>query len=89
MKGDMRRVFAVGELVAVRSPAGDAAARWWSAARGLVATRLADSRRISAMTELNALARLDPNDRDLLAMRYLAGFDGTELAIATGRSLPV
>jgi hypothetical protein len=36
------------------------------------------------MTELNALARLDPNDRDLLAMRYLAGFDGTELAIATG-----
>ena len=34
----------------------------------------------------NALARLDPHDRGLLAMRYLAGFDATELAYATGRS---
>ena len=34
----------------------------------------------------NALARLDPDDRALLAMRYLAGFDATELAYATGRS---
>jgi RNA polymerase sigma factor (sigma-70 family) len=34
----------------------------------------------------NALAALDPNDRALLAMRYLAGFDATELAFATGRS---
>jgi len=34
----------------------------------------------------NALARLDPHDRALLAMRYLAGFDATELAYATGRS---
>jgi len=34
----------------------------------------------------NALARLDPGDRALLAMRYIAGFDATELAFATGRS---
>jgi RNA polymerase sigma-70 factor (ECF subfamily) len=34
----------------------------------------------------NALARLDPGDRALVAMRYLAGFDATELAYATGRS---
>ncbi len=34
----------------------------------------------------NALARLDPNDRALLALRYVAGFDSTELARATGRS---
>jgi RNA polymerase sigma-70 factor (ECF subfamily) len=34
----------------------------------------------------NALARLEPGDRALLAMRYLAGFDATELAHATGRS---
>jgi RNA polymerase sigma factor (sigma-70 family) len=34
----------------------------------------------------NALARLDPGDRALLAMRYMAGFDATELALATGRS---
>jgi RNA polymerase sigma-70 factor, ECF subfamily len=34
----------------------------------------------------NALARLDPEDRMLLAMRYIAGFDATEIAYATGRS---
>jgi RNA polymerase sigma-70 factor (ECF subfamily) len=34
----------------------------------------------------NALARLNPNDLALVAMRYLAGFDATELAYATGRS---
>ena len=34
----------------------------------------------------NALARLHPDDRALLAMRYIAGFDATELAFATGRS---
>jgi RNA polymerase sigma factor (sigma-70 family) len=34
----------------------------------------------------NALARLGPDDRALLAMRYVAGFDATELAFATGRS---
>jgi RNA polymerase sigma-70 factor (ECF subfamily) len=34
----------------------------------------------------NALARLDPDDRAMLALRYVAGFDSTELARATGRS---
>ena len=34
----------------------------------------------------NALARLDPDDRALLSLRYVAGFDSTELARATGRS---
>jgi RNA polymerase sigma-70 factor, ECF subfamily len=34
----------------------------------------------------NALARMDPDDRALLAMRYVAGFDATELSRATGRS---
>jgi RNA polymerase sigma-70 factor (ECF subfamily) len=34
----------------------------------------------------NALAKLDPDDRALLALRYVAGFDSTELAKATGRS---
>ena len=33
-----------------------------------------------------ALLRLDPDDRALLAMRYVAGFDSNELAIATGLS---
>jgi RNA polymerase sigma factor (sigma-70 family) len=34
----------------------------------------------------NALARLDPDDRRLVALRYVAGFDSTELGRATGRS---
>jgi RNA polymerase sigma-70 factor (ECF subfamily) len=33
-----------------------------------------------------ALGRMHPDDRALLAMRYGAGFNATELAIATGRS---
>jgi RNA polymerase sigma factor (sigma-70 family) len=33
-----------------------------------------------------ALERLDPDERALLAMRYVAGFDATELAVATGIS---
>jgi RNA polymerase sigma factor (sigma-70 family) len=33
-----------------------------------------------------ALGRMDPDDRALLAMRYVAGFDATELATATGLS---
>jgi RNA polymerase sigma-70 factor (ECF subfamily) len=41
---------------------------------------------ISSIDLRNALARLDPADRALVAMRYLAGFDATELAYATGRS---
>ena len=34
----------------------------------------------------DALARLDPDDRALLALRYVAGFDSTELARAIGIS---
>jgi RNA polymerase sigma factor (sigma-70 family) len=41
---------------------------------------------ISSIDLRNALARLDPIDRALLAMRYIAGFDATELAFAIGRS---
>jgi RNA polymerase sigma factor (sigma-70 family) len=33
-----------------------------------------------------ALLRLDPEDRALLAMRYIAGFDSNELALAIGIS---
>ena len=33
-----------------------------------------------------ALAHLDPEDRALLAMRYIAGFDATELSAAIGLS---
>ena len=38
------------------------------------------------MDLLAAMARLDPNDRALLAMRYVAGFDSNELSRATGIS---
>jgi RNA polymerase sigma factor (sigma-70 family) len=41
---------------------------------------------INSIDLRNALARLDPDDRALLAMRYMAGFDATELGYATGRS---
>jgi DNA-directed RNA polymerase specialized sigma24 family protein len=41
---------------------------------------------ITSIDLRNALARLDPGDRALVAMRYLAGFDANELAYATGRS---
>jgi RNA polymerase sigma factor (sigma-70 family) len=42
--------------------------------------------RVDDLDLTNALARLDPEDRALLALRYVAGFDSTELARATGRS---
>jgi RNA polymerase sigma factor (sigma-70 family) len=32
----------------------------------------------------NALARLSPQDRQLLALRYIAGFDSAELSRVTG-----
>jgi DNA-directed RNA polymerase specialized sigma24 family protein len=41
---------------------------------------------INAIDLRNALAGLDPDDQALLAMRYVAGFDATELAFATRRS---
>ena len=50
------------------------------AASGDPATRATD------IDLADALARLDPDDRALLALRYVAGFDSTELARATGRS---
>jgi len=34
----------------------------------------------------NALARLKPEDRELIALRYVAGYDSTELARAMGMS---
>jgi RNA polymerase sigma factor (sigma-70 family) len=41
---------------------------------------------IGAIDLRNALLHLKPEDRALLAMRYVAGFDATELARATGLS---
>jgi RNA polymerase sigma-70 factor (ECF subfamily) len=42
--------------------------------------------RVEDLDLANALARLDPDDRALLALRYVAGFDSSELGRATGRS---
>jgi RNA polymerase sigma factor (sigma-70 family) len=39
---------------------------------------------IGAIDLRRALQKLEPDDRALLAMRYVAGFDATELAAATG-----
>jgi len=36
----------------------------------------------------NAMRHLDPDDRALLAMRYVAGFNATELSVAIGLSPP-
>lgn len=41
---------------------------------------------ISRLDLVNALARLKPEDRELLAMRYVAGFDSFEIAAARGGS---
>ena len=41
---------------------------------------------IDAMDLRSALRRLDPDDRALLAMRYVAGFDSNEIATALGIS---
>ena len=41
---------------------------------------------IAAVDLHAALDRLDPYDAGLLAMRYVAGFDATELGLATGKS---
>ena len=42
--------------------------------------------RVADLDLANALARLDADDRALLALRYIAGFDSTELGRAMGRS---
>ena len=49
-------------------------------------TALDPAGRTADLDLANALARLDPDDRVLLALRYVAGFDATELGRATGRS---
>ena len=62
--------------------------------RGVMELAMADSAlppgdpaaRAADIDLINALARLDPDDRALLALRYVAGFDASELARATGRS---
>jgi RNA polymerase sigma-70 factor (ECF subfamily) len=41
---------------------------------------------VATMDLRAALDRLDPDDRALLAMRYVAGFDSNELALALGIS---
>jgi len=41
---------------------------------------------VAAIDLRAAMHRLDPDDRALLAMRYGAGFNANELAIATGKS---
>ena len=41
---------------------------------------------ISRLDLVNALARLKPEDRELLAMRFVAGFDSFEIAAARGGS---
>jgi len=46
----------------------------------------ASADRESHIDLVNALARLKPDDRALLALRYVAGFDSNELARATGLS---
>jgi len=49
--------------------------------------RAADGREHDAEIDLrNALSSLSPDDRALLALRYVAGFDSNELARATGLS---
>jgi RNA polymerase sigma factor (sigma-70 family) len=43
---------------------------------------------IDSLDLLAAMDRLDPEDRALIAMRYVAGFDATELSAAIGLSPP-
>ncbi len=46
-----------------------------------------DPATVAAVLDLRAaLARLQPDDAALLAMRYVAGFDSNELGIAVGKS---
>jgi RNA polymerase sigma-70 factor (ECF subfamily) len=40
---------------------------------------------VSGMDLREAISRLRPDDRTLLALRYVAGFDSNDLAIATGK----
>jgi len=53
---------------------------------GTSAAALDPAARAGDLDLANAFARLSPDDRMLLALRYVAGFDSTELGRATGRS---
>jgi RNA polymerase sigma-70 factor (ECF subfamily) len=53
----------------------------------VVATGTADPQSRSGLIDLSvALGRLDPDDRALLALRFVAGFDATEIGRALGMS---
>jgi RNA polymerase sigma factor (sigma-70 family) len=41
---------------------------------------------VSGLDLREAVSRLDPDDRALIAMRYVAGFDSNELGVALGKS---
>ena len=69
----------------VRGDAGGGVAQDSVTNRGLLAADDPTARAID-IDLVNALGRLDPEDRALLALRYVAGFDSTELARASGRS---
>jgi len=43
---------------------------------------------LDSMAVRDAMAKLEPDDRALLALRYVAGFDSTELSTAIGLSPP-
>jgi RNA polymerase sigma-70 factor, ECF subfamily len=57
-----------------------------SVAQDRSATMLDPDARASDIDLRNALEQLPPADRALVALRYVAGFDSTELARATGMS---
>ena len=52
-----------------------------------LATETSDPQSRSGLMDLSdALARLEPDDRALLALRFAAGFDATEIGCALGIS---
>jgi len=56
-------------------------------AAATISTSTADpASRVSELDLIHAVRRLPPEDRVLLAMRYVAGFDATEIGVATGMS---
>ena len=57
-----------------------------SVATDSIATPIDPAARAGDIDLRNALARLKPEDRTLIALRYVAGFDSTELARALGMS---
>jgi RNA polymerase sigma factor (sigma-70 family) len=54
----------------------------------LVPSTIDPSTGIESLDLLAAMDRLDPEDRALIAMRYVIGFDATELSHAVGLSPP-